>query len=97
MFQTETKIFIYGRVDAPKPQWSSSRSRTEIYGSGPTSQNDEIVIPSFSFISTANSVLFVGATPKFADIEYDSIGMEPYDLRIKFSVKNMTGCWIVLI
>ncbi len=41
------------------------------------SQNDEIVIPSFSFISTANSVLFVGATPKFADIEEDHFGLNP--------------------
>ena len=31
--------------------------------------NDEVIVPSFSFISTANSVLFVNAKPIFADIE----------------------------
>lgn len=44
------------------------------YGLGP--QND-IVVPSFSFISTANSVSFVGANPIFADIEESTYGLDP--------------------
>lgn len=39
--------------------------------------DDEIIVPSFSFISTANSVLFVNATPKFADIETTNFGLDP--------------------
>lgn len=38
---------------------------------------DEIIVPSFSFIATANSVLFVNAKPKFADIEKDTFGLDP--------------------
>ena len=34
--------------------------------------NDEIIVPSFSFIATANSVLFVDGKPIFADIVVDS-------------------------
>src|SRR3954451_8380289 len=30
---------------------------------------DEVVVPSFSFIATANCVVYVGATPVFADVE----------------------------
>ena len=38
---------------------------------------DEVIVPSFSFISTANSVLFVGAKPIFADIEEETLGLDP--------------------
>lgn len=44
------------------------------YGFG---NNDEIIVPSFSFISTANSVLFVNAKPSFADIEETTFGLDP--------------------
>ena len=32
---------------------------------------DEVVVPSFSFIATANCAVYVGATPVFADVEVD--------------------------
>jgi len=44
------------------------------YGIG---KEDEVIIPSFSFISTANSVLFVDAIPKFSDIEEITFGLDP--------------------
>ena len=40
-------------------------------------KNDEVIVPSFSFISTANSVLFVDGIPKFSDIEDDTLGLDP--------------------
>jgi len=36
-----------------------------------------VIVPSFSFIATANSVLFVNAKPVFADIEEVSYGLDP--------------------
>src|SRR5881396_1715635 len=42
-------------------------------GFGP---GDEVICPSFTFVSTANAVLRVGARPVFADIEETSLGLD---------------------
>ena len=38
---------------------------------------DEIIIPSFTFITTANWALMVGAKPTFVDIEEETLGLNP--------------------
>ena len=43
-------------------------------GVGP---GDEVIVPSFTFAATANSVALTGATPVFADIEPDYFGLSP--------------------
>src|SRR3989338_2513642 len=40
-------------------------------------QGDEVVVPAFTFISTCNAPLFVGAKPVFADIEKSTLGLDP--------------------
>jgi len=37
----------------------------------------EVIVPSFTFAATANSVALTGATPVFADIEKDSFCLDP--------------------
>lgn len=49
---------------------------------------DEVIIPSFSFIATANSVLFVGAIPKFCDIEESTFGLDPELISTKINSKT---------
>ena len=51
-------------------------------------QNDEIIVPSFSFISTANSVLFVNAKPIFADIEEENFGLDPEKITDRITSKT---------
>ncbi|WP_306232505.1 DegT/DnrJ/EryC1/StrS family aminotransferase [Agrococcus beijingensis] len=38
---------------------------------------DEVVVPSFTFAATGNSVALTGATPVFADIELDTFTLDP--------------------
>ena len=43
--------------------------------------NDRIIVPSFTFISTTNSVLMVNGSPTFADIEEETYGLDPKDVE----------------
>lgn len=38
---------------------------------------DEVIVPSFTWCSTANAVLYVGAQPVFADIDPHTLGLDP--------------------
>jgi len=40
------------------------------------SEGDEVIIPSFSFIATANSVLFCNATPVFCDVNFKTFNID---------------------
>ena len=51
-------------------------------------KEDEILIPSFSFVSTANSVLFVNSIPKFVDIEEETFGIDPDKISENVSSKS---------
>lgn len=49
---------------------------------------DEVIVPSFTFIATANSVLFNGAKPVFADIEEETFGLDPEDVLAKITPRT---------
>ena len=51
-------------------------------------KGDEIIVPSFTFISTANAPLFVGAKPIFAEIEDRTYGLDPEDVKKKITNKT---------
>lgn len=55
------------------------------YGIGP---GDEVIVPSFTFIATANAPLFVGARPVFADIEEKTFGLDPADVVKKITPRT---------
>lgn len=54
-------------------------------GIGP---GDEVIVPDFTFIATANTVLMQGARPVFADIELETYNIDPDDVLEKITSKT---------
>jgi len=48
----------------------------------------EVLVPSFTFIATANAPLCLGAKPVFADIEEKTYGLDPGDVKRKITPKT---------
>ncbi|WP_131106497.1 DegT/DnrJ/EryC1/StrS family aminotransferase [Ornithinimicrobium sufpigmenti] len=55
-------------------------------GVGP---GDEVIVPSFTFAATANSVALTGATPVFADISADTFNLDPDSVRSVVSERTV--------
>ncbi|MGB9757612.1 MAG: DegT/DnrJ/EryC1/StrS family aminotransferase [Candidatus Bipolaricaulaceae bacterium] len=51
-------------------------------GIGP---GDEVLVPSFTFVASANVVLYEGARPVFVDIEPETYNLDPKDLERKIT------------
>jgi len=51
-------------------------------------RGDEVLVPSFTFIATANAPLFIGAKPVFADIEERTFGLDPENVKEKITRKS---------
>lgn len=49
---------------------------------------DEVIVPSMSFIATANSVAHTGATPVFAEVEPDTFNLDLDDVRRRITPKT---------
>lgn len=51
-------------------------------------EGDEVITTPFSFIATANSVLYTGAKPVFADVEAGTFNIDPEDIKKKITKKT---------
>ena len=51
-------------------------------------QDDEVLIPSFTFVATANAVVAAGGRPIFVDIKKDDYTMDVSDLKAKITKKS---------
>lgn len=54
-------------------------------GLGP---GDEVIVPDITWVATANAVLYVGATPIFADINSETWLLSPQSVRSKITPKT---------
>jgi len=53
-----------------------------------TSSNEEVITPSFSFVATANSALYQGAKPIFADIDPVTYNIDPVQIKTRITRKT---------
>ncbi len=49
---------------------------------------DEVITPSMTFASTVNQIVLAGATPVFADIDYDTLLVQPRDIARRITKKT---------
>lgn len=54
-------------------------------GIGP---GDQVIVPSFTFVATANSVAYCGGTPILADVDKDSFNINPKEIMKKINKKT---------
>ena len=54
-------------------------------GIGP---GDEVIVPSFTFIAVANAVRYVGAMPVFADIDRETLNLDPASVAAGVTAKT---------
>lgn len=74
-FETEFSKIVDGRHSIAVNSGTSALHLAFIAaGVGP---GDEVIVPSFSFAATANSVALAGATPVFVDVELDYFSISP--------------------
>lgn len=51
-------------------------------------KGDEVILPSYTFVSTANAVLLRGVTPVFADIQEDTLNIDPVEIEKRITKKT---------
>src|SRR5688572_16825560 len=51
-------------------------------------QGDEVLLPSFTFVATANAVVAAGAKPVFVDVKRDDYTIDVSDLKSKITPKS---------
>jgi UDP-4-amino-4,6-dideoxy-N-acetyl-beta-L-altrosamine transaminase len=56
-----------------------------VLGIGP---GDEVIVPALTFVASANCVVYQGATPIFADVEPDTLLIDPADVAAKVTPRT---------
>ena len=78
------------RVNAPDAVATTSCTTAlhlSLYASG-VGRGDEVIVPSLSYIATANAVWQCGATPVFAEIDPATYNLDPADVERKLTPRT---------
>ncbi|MFT5124184.1 MAG: dTDP-4-amino-4,6-dideoxygalactose transaminase [Kiritimatiellia bacterium] len=49
---------------------------------------DEVILPSYTFVTTANAFVLLGATPVFADIDPETLNIAPADIEARITERT---------
>src|SRR6185312_761144 len=49
---------------------------------------DEVIVPAFTWVATANAVVYCGATPVFADVDERTYNIDPADVERKVTART---------
>jgi len=79
-FEEEFSAQVAGGVECVAVNSGTSGLHLGLLAAG-IGPGDEVIVPSFTFAATANSVALTGATPVFADIEADYFCLDPASVR----------------
>ena len=53
---------------------------------------DEVIVPSFTFVSSASAFLLFGATPVFVDVEHNSLNIDPTAIEKAITPRTKAIC-----
>ena len=53
---------------------------------------EEVIVPSFTFVSSASAFLLFGATPVFVDVEHDSLNIDPIGIMNAITPRTKAIC-----
>jgi dTDP-4-amino-4,6-dideoxygalactose transaminase len=54
----------------------------------PLEPGDEVILPSFTFVSAANAVILAGGRPVFADVDPDTLNLDPRDAAARVTPRT---------
>lgn len=60
---------------------------TALYAAG-VQAGDEVIVPAMTFVATANAVIFQGGTPIFADVDPQTLLIDPFDAEAKITPRT---------
>ena len=52
------------------------------------SEGDEVIVPAITFVATSNAVIYCGGTPVFADVDPDTLLVDPLDIESKITPRT---------
>jgi dTDP-4-amino-4,6-dideoxygalactose transaminase len=55
---------------------------------------DEVIVPSFTFVSSASAFLLFGATPVFVDVEQDTLNIDPIAMEKAITPRTRAVCLV---